>query len=46
VTEDTGIGNPKKATPEKGARYLDDITGKIAGFFLELAKTDPEDMYK
>ncbi|HLO59420.1 MAG TPA: creatininase family protein [Bacteroidales bacterium] len=46
VTEDTGIGNPKKATPEKGARYLEDITTKIADFFVELVTTDPENIYK
>jgi creatinine amidohydrolase len=46
VTEDTGIGNPKKATPEKGAQYLEAITDKIADFFVEFVKTDPDKFYE
>jgi len=46
VTEDTGIGNPKKATAEKGARYIEVITDKIAEFFKELATTPQEDIYE
>ncbi|HEX2394133.1 MAG TPA: creatininase family protein [Bacteroidales bacterium] len=46
VTVDTGIGNPKKATVEKGARYLEEITDKIADFFVELAQTDRNDLYE
>lgn len=45
VSEDTGIGNPKKSTPEKGARFLNDVTDKIAGYFTELAECDLEDLY-
>jgi creatinine amidohydrolase len=46
VTKDTGIGNPKKASAEKGDRYLQDITDKIADFFVELTKTGPDEIYK
>lgn len=46
VTNDTGIGNPKKASAEKGVRYLEDITDKIAYFFVELSKTNLEDIYQ
>ncbi len=46
VTEDTGIGNPKKATAEKGKRYLEDVTTKISEFFIELAECDLEDLYE
>ncbi len=46
VTEDTGIGNPKLATSDKGKKYLDDIIEKTARFFLELSKVDINDMYK
>ncbi len=45
VTADTGIGNPKKATKEKGRAYLDIVIEKIADFFTELSKTDPSDIY-
>jgi creatinine amidohydrolase len=46
VSEDTGIGNPKKASAEKGEKYLDDVTSKIAGYFVELAECDPENLYE
>lgn len=46
VTEDTGIGNPKQATAEKGRRYFEAVTQKIAGFFVELAQADPADLYE
>ena len=38
VTEDTGIGNPHKATAEKGARFAEHVTDKIARMLEELAK--------
>ncbi len=46
VTEDTGIGNPKKATAEKGKRYLEDVTTKIGEFFVELAESNLADLYE
>lgn len=46
VSEDTGVGNPKKATAEKGKKYLDNVTSKIAEFFVEMAECDIKDMYE
>ena len=46
VTEDTGVGNPKKATKEKGAIFYEVVTQKIAGFFEELHHSDLNDMYE
>ncbi len=46
VSEDTGIGNPKAATPEKGKKFLDDVTSKIGDYFVELAACDLEDLYE
>lgn len=46
VSEDTGIGNPKKATAEKGVKYLDDLTKKIGDFFVEMAECDLGNLYK
>jgi len=46
VTEDTGIGNPKKATYEKGERYFKDVTQKVAGLFAEVAYIDIAELYK
>ena len=45
VTDDTGVGNPARATAEKGQRYLDAMTQKIAGFLVELAACDLDDLY-
>jgi len=45
VSEDTGIGNPKKANRQKGEKFIDEITNKIAGFFVELAKEDLNNLY-
>jgi creatinine amidohydrolase len=46
ATVDTGVGNPARASAEKGARYFGAITQKIAGFLVELARTPPERMYE
>ncbi|MEM8529029.1 MAG: creatininase family protein [Bacteroidota bacterium] len=40
VTQDTGVGNPKKATAEKGAAYLELIINEISDFLIELAATE------
>lgn len=46
ATDDTGSGNPIKATAEKGKIYLDAISDNIALYLTELAKTKLEDLYK
>jgi len=46
VTADTGVGNPAKATAEKGKRYVEIVTAKIADFFAELARADTSKLYE
>lgn len=46
VTRDTGVGDPRAATAEKGARYFEAVTTKIGEFLVELDRADPEDMYE
>jgi creatinine amidohydrolase len=46
VTDDTGVGNPAASTAEKGKRYVDAVTAKIADFFVELAKADTTRLYE
>ena len=46
VSEDTGIGNPKKATAKKGEKFLDDVTGRISDFLIELADCDLNELYR
>ena len=45
VTDDTGSGNPAAATAEKGQRYLEAVTAKIADFLVELAQADTAKLY-
>lgn len=45
ISEDTGIGNPKKATPEKGKKFTDAVTTKIADFLVELAECNTDELY-
>ncbi|MBB3188537.1 creatininase family protein [Microbacter margulisiae] len=40
ATTDTGIGNPKEATAEKGKHYAKVVTDKIAILFEEMAKSE------
>lgn len=46
VTEDTGIGNPKKASPEKGRLYFEDVTSKVANLMVEICQAKPGHLYK
>ncbi|MFN2572061.1 MAG: creatininase family protein [Gemmatimonadales bacterium] len=46
VTDDTGSGNPSASTPEKGKRYIEAVTDKIAEFFVALAKADTAKLYE
>lgn len=45
VTVDTGVGDPRKASAEKGAAYFKAVTEKVADFFYDVATTDPKDFY-
>ena len=45
VTDDTGVGNPALATPEKGVVFFQLVTEKIAGYLTELAGADPNNLY-
>lgn len=46
VTQDTGVGNPKKATAENGKRFFLSTKEAIADFLLELNDVDIKDMYE
>ncbi len=46
ITDDTGVGNPKLATPEKGARFLEACARNLADFLVELAQADLDDLYE
>ncbi|TDU43075.1 creatinine amidohydrolase [Gelidibacter sediminis] len=46
VTEDTGVGNPIKATAEKGKAFLDAVVKNVAEFCEELHHANVHNMYE
>ena len=46
ISADTGVGNPKASSAEKGATFFKDLTEKMADLFVELARCDINDMYE
>jgi creatinine amidohydrolase len=46
VTNDTGVGDPSRSTSEKGEKYFNELTDKLAEFYKELANADPDDLYE
>jgi creatinine amidohydrolase len=45
VTSDTGIGNPLKATPQKGEKCFNEVVNKISNLMIDLSKADINNMY-
>jgi creatinine amidohydrolase len=46
VSADTGIGNPKYASAEKGEHFFGAVTEKMGELFFDLCKADIEDLYE
>ena len=46
VTDDTGVGDPRAASADKGRAYFDAVIRKLAGFLVELAATDRDHLYE
>jgi len=46
ISDDTGVGNPKLATQEKGKAFLGVVIQKVADFFEELHYADVNNMYE
>jgi creatinine amidohydrolase len=46
VTDDTGSGDPSRATRDKGMRHLDAVTSAIADFLVDLSNADTPDSYE
>lgn len=46
VTEDTGVGNPKFATAEKGERFFTEVTEKISNTLVKLCELDINNSYE
>ena len=45
ISSDTGVGNPHKSSSDKGQRYLNDLTDKLADLFISLANCDARELY-
>lgn len=46
ATMDTGVGNPKLASADKGEEFLSELTKKIGEFLIELDAADLNDLYE
>jgi creatinine amidohydrolase len=46
VTSDTGIGNPEKASPEKGEICFNEVISKIGKLIFDLSEADINNMYE
>jgi creatinine amidohydrolase len=45
VTDDTGAGDPSRASAEKGSRFAGEVARRLAAYLCELAAADPDDLY-
>lgn len=46
ISEDTGVGDPREATADKGANFFEAITRKIGKVMIDIAKADIENLYQ
>lgn len=46
ISADTGVGNPHKATKEKGEKYFKAVTEKVGNLFFEIAGCDISELYE
>ncbi|NWF88116.1 MAG: creatininase family protein [Ignavibacteriaceae bacterium] len=46
ITSDTGVGNPKLSSAEKGEKFLVELKKRIGEFLVELASADLDDLYE
>jgi creatinine amidohydrolase len=46
VTSDTGIGDPYKASPEKGEKCFNEVISKIGALIYDISKADINNLYE
>ena len=46
ISADTGVGDPRAATADKGRRFADAVTRRVGDFLVELAAADTENLYE
>lgn len=46
VTKDTGVGDPRKSSADKGAAFFKAVTEKVGQYLYEVAKADRNNLYE
>lgn len=46
ITKDTGVGNPKAATIEKGEKFFNAVCEKMSNLLVEISKSDLDNLYE
>ncbi len=46
ISADTGVGDPRLATKEKGEKYFKAVTEKVGDLLVQLAQCDIQDLYE
>lgn len=46
ATTDTGVGNPRASSPDKGRRFIEETSDNIAQFLVELASVSNDEVYE
>jgi creatinine amidohydrolase len=46
VSADTGVGDPRAASRQKGERYMSAVADRLSRFLIDLAAADPRDLYE
>ena len=46
ITEDTGVGDPRLASKEKGEKYFKAVTQKMSDLIYEVSKADIQNLYE
>jgi len=46
ISEDTGVGNPKMASKEKGVDFYNSVCEKMAKLFVDLCNADVKNLYE
>ena len=46
ITEDTGVGDPRLASKEKGQKYFKAVTQKMSELIYEISKADTQNLYE
>ena len=46
ISADTGVGDPKAATSEKGRLFFEAVTTKLAAMYVEVCQADMTNLYK